>query len=222
MHRWASHPLPEPGWGAGGILLPGAGRLWILAAQGGCGFSFSGDTQAPPGQGPLQPAVGDPAWAGGLDWMTHRGPCQPLPFCDSILHPCARFHPPARKEHGACTRAGSVCRSRHGARLKRHPDACFPPRGRKYLVIKVTKTPRPTALLHAGLRRARAAGAAGAGQRGCAGPGRRQELPPTPAILWQENTIFLLGYGLRAAGLRPRSRRCLGWWEVSWGRRCRR
>jgi len=36
-------------------------------AQGGCGVSFSGDIQDPPGQGPLQPAVGDPALAGGLD-----------------------------------------------------------------------------------------------------------------------------------------------------------
>ena len=37
------------------------------AAQGGCGVSFSGDIQDPPGQGPLWPAVGDPASAGGLD-----------------------------------------------------------------------------------------------------------------------------------------------------------
>ena len=37
------------------------------AAQGGCGVSFSGDIQDPPGQGPLQPAVGDPASAEGLD-----------------------------------------------------------------------------------------------------------------------------------------------------------
>ena len=29
--------------------------------------SFSGDIQDPPGQGPLQPTVGDPASAGGLD-----------------------------------------------------------------------------------------------------------------------------------------------------------
>jgi len=36
-------------------------------AQGGCGVSFSGDIQDPPGQGPVQPAVGDPASAGGLD-----------------------------------------------------------------------------------------------------------------------------------------------------------
>ena len=37
------------------------------AAQGGCGVSFSGDIQDLPGQGPVQPAVGDPACAGGLD-----------------------------------------------------------------------------------------------------------------------------------------------------------
>jgi len=37
------------------------------AAQGGCGVSFSGDIQDPPGQGPVQPAVGDPASAGVLD-----------------------------------------------------------------------------------------------------------------------------------------------------------
>jgi len=37
------------------------------AAQGGGGVSFSGDIQDPPGQGPLQPTVGDPASAGGLD-----------------------------------------------------------------------------------------------------------------------------------------------------------
>ena len=39
----------------------------LQAAQGGCGVSFSGDIQDPPGQGPVQPAVGDPASAGGLD-----------------------------------------------------------------------------------------------------------------------------------------------------------
>jgi len=33
---------------------------------------------------PLQPAVGDPASAGGLDWVTHRGPFQPRPFSDSV------------------------------------------------------------------------------------------------------------------------------------------
>jgi len=36
-------------------------------AQGGCGFSFSGDIQNLPGQGPVQLAVGDPASAWVLD-----------------------------------------------------------------------------------------------------------------------------------------------------------
>ena len=37
------------------------------AAQGGGGVSFSGDIQDPPGQGPVQPAVGNPASARELD-----------------------------------------------------------------------------------------------------------------------------------------------------------
>jgi len=37
------------------------------AAQGGCGVSFSGDIEDSPGRGAVQPAVGDPASAGGLD-----------------------------------------------------------------------------------------------------------------------------------------------------------
>jgi len=55
-----------------GLELPGAssqspdGALEQVA-QRGCGFSSSGDIQDPPGQGPVQPAVGDPASAGGLD-----------------------------------------------------------------------------------------------------------------------------------------------------------
>ena len=56
------------------------------AAQGGCGVSFSGDIQDPPGQGAVQPALGDPALAGVLDWVTHRGPFQPQTFCDSVNH----------------------------------------------------------------------------------------------------------------------------------------
>ena len=65
------------------------------AAQGGCGVSFSGDSQDPPGRGPVQPAVGDPALAGGLDWMTHRGPFQPRIFCDSVI---MGFHSVSRGE----------------------------------------------------------------------------------------------------------------------------
>ena len=49
-------------------LLPSEGDGALeQAAEGGCGVSFSEDIQDPPGQGPLQPIVGDPAWAGGLD-----------------------------------------------------------------------------------------------------------------------------------------------------------
>jgi len=36
------------------------------AAQGGCGISFSGDIQDPPGQGLVQPAVGDSNLAEGV------------------------------------------------------------------------------------------------------------------------------------------------------------
>ena len=63
------------------------------AAQGGCGVSFSGDILDPPGQGPVQPALGDPASAGGLDWMTHSGPFQPLLFCDSVTKLLAQAYP---------------------------------------------------------------------------------------------------------------------------------
>jgi len=47
-------------------LLHSEGNIALAqAAQRGCGVSFSGDSQAPPGHGPVQPALGDPASAGG-------------------------------------------------------------------------------------------------------------------------------------------------------------
>jgi len=47
-------------------LLPSEGDGALAqAAQGGCGVSFSGDIRAPPGHGAVQPALGDPASAGG-------------------------------------------------------------------------------------------------------------------------------------------------------------
>jgi len=59
-------------------LLPSEGDGALeQAAQGGCGVSFSGDIQDLPGQGPVQPALGDPASVGELDQMIPRGPFQP-------------------------------------------------------------------------------------------------------------------------------------------------
>jgi len=47
-------------------LLPSEGDGALAqAAQRGYGVSFSGDIPHPLGRGPVQPAVGDPAWAGG-------------------------------------------------------------------------------------------------------------------------------------------------------------
>ena len=49
-------------------LLPSEGDGALAqAAQGGCGVSFSRDIPDLPGQGRLQPALGDPASAGGLN-----------------------------------------------------------------------------------------------------------------------------------------------------------
>jgi len=42
-------------------------RALEQASQSGCGVSLSGGIQDPPRHGPVQPAVGDPASAGGLD-----------------------------------------------------------------------------------------------------------------------------------------------------------
>ena len=70
-------------------LLPSEGDgVLAQAAQGGCGVSFSGDIQAPPGRGPVQPAVGDPAWAGGwAGWPTEvpASPEHSVILCDSVI-----------------------------------------------------------------------------------------------------------------------------------------
>ena len=70
-------------------LLPSEGDGALAqAAQGGCGVSFSGDIQNPPGQGPVQPAVGDPASVGSWTRWPTEVPSNPyhaviLWFCDS-------------------------------------------------------------------------------------------------------------------------------------------
>ena len=65
-------------------------RALEQAAQGGCGFSFSGDIQDPPEWGPMQPAVGDPASAEGWTRWPTEVPSNPehsviLWFCDSVI-----------------------------------------------------------------------------------------------------------------------------------------
>jgi len=66
--RWAQTEAQEVPSEHEEELLPseGVGAL-EQAAQGGGGVSFSGGIQDTPGQGPVQPAVVDPASAEGLD-----------------------------------------------------------------------------------------------------------------------------------------------------------
>ena len=67
-------------------------RAGAQAAQGGCGVSFPGDIQNPPGRVPVPPALGVPAQAGGLDRMISRGPFQPPPFRDSVTMVAMKLH----------------------------------------------------------------------------------------------------------------------------------
>jgi len=96
-------------------------RALEQAAQGGCGVSFSGDVWDPPGCGPVQPAVGDPALAGGWTrWPTevHSGPEHSvILFLGSLC--------PARGERGS----GGGCafvpgRSRASLPSVWNPGAC--------------------------------------------------------------------------------------------------
>ena len=53
--------------------------------------------------------VGDPASAGGLDWVTHRSPFQPRPSCDSVGEgssslPAPLAWPQPAKEEGGLQR----------------------------------------------------------------------------------------------------------------------
>jgi len=50
-----------------GIINPLRNSFQLPQNRMGLNISFSGDIQGSPGQGPLQPAVGDPTSAGGLD-----------------------------------------------------------------------------------------------------------------------------------------------------------
>ena len=66
--QWAQTEAQEvPSEHEEGLLHFEGDEALEQAAQGGCGVSLSGDIQDLPGQGPVQPAVGDLASVGGLD-----------------------------------------------------------------------------------------------------------------------------------------------------------
>ena len=80
-------------------LLPSEGDGALAqAAQGGCGVSFSRDIQDPPGQGPVQPALGDSFSGGvGLD-DPQRSPPTPTVLCGSVILWFYQPQSPAMKE----------------------------------------------------------------------------------------------------------------------------
>ena len=63
---------------------------WLTLAQAsqrGWELFVLADIQKPAGHAPGKPALGHPAWAGGLDQMTSRGPFEPqtLWFCETAM-----------------------------------------------------------------------------------------------------------------------------------------
>ena len=59
---------------------------WPLdqVAQRSRGVSIHGDVQSPPGLGPGPPALGCPAWAGGVNQVFSKGPWQPQLLVETL------------------------------------------------------------------------------------------------------------------------------------------
>jgi len=87
--QWAQTEAKEVPAEDEGELLPSEGDGALAqAAQRGCGVSFSGDIPTPAGRRAVQPALGDPAWAGGWAGGSPGVPSNPnhsviLGFCES-------------------------------------------------------------------------------------------------------------------------------------------
>jgi len=105
-------------------LLPSEGDGALAqAAQGGCGVSFSRDIQDPPGQGPVQPALGDPALAGG--WTPQRSLPTPtiLSFCVTPRLCGGEVNPiveSRHRSHGCPGTQGTCSRTRRTRDMREH------------------------------------------------------------------------------------------------------
>lgn len=64
------------------------GQTLQQVTQRGCRVSIIEDAQIPNGQGPEQPAQGDPALSWGLDQRNSRDVFQSHLFCDFMILPC--------------------------------------------------------------------------------------------------------------------------------------